>query len=61
MNCKYIFPVLLFSGTVVFSQSKNDNVLPNENLIAENIPVIPKSLNEKIKKYSAFCYFSQSK
>ncbi|OWK73150.1 peptidase S9, prolyl oligopeptidase [Flavobacteriaceae bacterium JJC] len=52
MNCKYIFPVLLFSGTVVFSQSKNDNVLPNENLIAENIPVIPKSLNEKIKKYS---------
>lgn len=52
MNYKYIFPVLLFSGTVVFSQSKNDNVLPNENLIAENIPVIPKSLNEKIKKYS---------
>jgi len=52
MNCKYIFPVLLFSGTVVFSQSKNDNVLPNENLIARNIPVIPKSLNEKIKKYS---------
>lgn len=52
MNYKYIFAVLLFSGTAVFSQTKNDNVLPNENLIAENIPVIPKSLNEKIKKYS---------
>ncbi|MBU4539268.1 MAG: alpha/beta fold hydrolase [Weeksellaceae bacterium] len=52
MNYKYIFPVLLISGTVMFSQSTNDNMLPNENLIAENIPAIPKSLNEKIKKYS---------
>ncbi|ROI10031.1 S9 family peptidase [Chryseobacterium sp. H3056] len=52
MIYKYIFSVLLFSGTVMFSQANNDNVLPNENLIAENIPVIPKSLNEKIKKYS---------
>ncbi|MGZ5193753.1 MAG: TolB family protein, partial [Kaistella sp.] len=52
MNYKYIFPVLLFSGTVIFSQTKNDIIVPNENLIAENIPAIPKSLSEKIKKYS---------
>ncbi|MGZ5197243.1 MAG: alpha/beta fold hydrolase, partial [Kaistella sp.] len=52
MNYKYIFPVLLFSGTVIFSQTKNDIIVPNENLITENIPAIPKSLSEKIKKYS---------
>lgn len=52
MNIKYFFPVLLFSGIAVFSQNKSDIIVPNENLITENIPAIPKSLNEKIKKYS---------
>ncbi|MCP2038314.1 alpha/beta fold hydrolase [Chryseobacterium sp. HSC-36S06] len=52
MNYKYFFPVLLFSGTLFFSQSKSDIIVPNENLITENIPAIPKSLSEKIKKYS---------
>ncbi len=52
MSYKYFFPVLLFSGTLFFSQSKSDIIVPNENLIAENIPAIPKSLSEKIKKYS---------
>src|SRR5690606_2747179 len=52
MNYKYIFPVLLFSGSMVFSQSKTEVIFPNENLITQNIPAIPKSLNEKIKKYS---------
>lgn len=52
MNIKYFLPIFIFSGAAVFSQSKNENVVPNENLITENIPAIPKSLNEKIKKYS---------
>ncbi|WP_226065067.1 S9 family peptidase [Kaistella polysaccharea] len=49
---KYLFPILLFSGTSLFAQTKNDNVVPNENLIVENIPAIPKSLNDNIKKYT---------
>ena len=52
MNYKYILPVFLFSGTVLFSQATSQTIVPNENLIAENIPAIPKSLSEKIKKYS---------
>lgn len=49
---KSLFPVFLLTGAAFFAQTKNDIVVPNENLIAENIPAIPKSLNEKIKKYS---------
>lgn len=52
MNYKCILPVFLFSGTVVFSQATSQTIVPNENLITENIPAIPKSLSEKIKKYS---------
>ena len=52
MNIKYLAPVFLFAGAALFSQSKSEIIVPNENLIAENIPAIPKSLNEKIKKYS---------
>ena len=36
----------------MFSQGTSQIIVPNENLIAENIPAIPKSLSEKIKKYS---------
>lgn len=52
MKIKYLLPVFLFSSAAFFSQSKTENVVPNENLITENIPAIPKSLNEKIKKYT---------
>ena len=52
MKIKFLLPIFLFSGIAVFSQNKSENVVPNENLITENIPVIPKSLGEKIKKYS---------
>lgn len=34
------------------SQDKKNTVLPNENLIAENIASIPKELSQKVKKYS---------
>ncbi len=49
---KSLFPVFLLTGATFFAQTKNDIVVPNENLITENIPAIPKSLNEKIKKYT---------
>ena len=48
------FTILLaFLSTVVFyGQQKNDIVIPNENLIAENIPEISKELASQVKKYS---------
>ena len=52
MHLKSLFPVFLLTGAAFFAQTKNDIVVPNENLITENIPAIPKSLNEKIKKYT---------
>ncbi|WP_185145827.1 hypothetical protein [Chryseobacterium sp. SNU WT5] len=52
IKIKYFLLIFLFSDTAVFSQTKSENVVPNENLITENIPAIPKSLNEKIKKYT---------
>lgn len=52
MKTRLLLPLILFSGATLFSQTKGDFVVPNENLITENIPQIPKSLNEKIKKYS---------
>jgi len=39
-------------GTAVFAQQKNNIVVPNENLIAENIPEISKDLAAQVKKYS---------
>jgi len=52
MKYSLLVPALIFSGTLFFAQEKIDLILPNENLIAENIAPIPKSLSEKIKKYS---------
>ena len=52
MHLKSLFPVFLLTGAAFFAQTKNDIIVPNENLITENIPAIPKSLNEKIKKYT---------
>ena len=42
----------LFLSVNIFAQQKEALVVPNENLITENIPAIPKSMNDKIKKYS---------
>ncbi|WP_053082689.1 prolyl oligopeptidase family serine peptidase [Chryseobacterium angstadtii] len=42
----------LFMAGMWSAQGKNDFVSPNENLIAENILPIPKSLSQAIKKYS---------
>lgn len=49
---KSLFPVFLLTGAAFFAQTKNDIVVPNENLITESIPAISKNLNEKIKKYT---------
>lgn len=50
-----IFPLLLgisISATTAFGQNKQELVYPNENLIAENIPEIPKELATKVRKYT---------
>ncbi len=52
MKIKYLLPVVLFAGVATFGQTKGEFVVPNENLITQNIPAIPKSLSEKIKKYT---------
>ncbi|QOW09162.1 S9 family peptidase [Kaistella flava (ex Peng et al. 2021)] len=52
MHMKSFIPVFLLTGAAFFAQTKNDIVVPNENLITENIPAIPKSLNTTIKKYT---------
>ncbi len=49
---KSLIPLFLLTGAAFFAQTKNETIVPNENLITENIPAIPKSLNEKIKKYT---------
>ena len=44
--------IALFIGFNGFSQDQKNLVLPNENLITENIAPIPKELAQKVKKYS---------
>lgn len=51
MKNRYIILSFLFAG-LLSAQTKNDFVSPNENLIAENILPIPKTLNQALKKYS---------
>ena len=52
MKIKHLsFAVVLFALTVN-AQSKKNLVLPNENLIAENIADIPKELAMEVKKYA---------
>ena len=44
-----------FALTLVYStnaQDKKNVVVPNENLITENISAIPKELAQKLKKYA---------
>jgi dipeptidyl aminopeptidase/acylaminoacyl peptidase len=52
---RYLIAVVLFVaalGAVVFAQS--DEIVPNENLVAEGIPKIPTSLAESVGRYSEF-------
>lgn len=45
-------PLFILSATLISAQQKKDLVLPNENLITENIADIPKELSVKVKKYT---------
>ncbi len=44
--------LLLFLLSTVYAQDTKNLILPNENLIAENIEPITKELAQKVKKYS---------
>lgn len=52
MRNKSIIAIFMLAGIFSQAQNKNEFVTPNENLIAENILPIPKSLGQAIKKYS---------
>jgi dipeptidyl aminopeptidase/acylaminoacyl peptidase len=43
---------IIFLATVVFAQ--NDEITPNENLVAEGIPKIPAALAETVGRYSEY-------
>jgi dipeptidyl aminopeptidase/acylaminoacyl peptidase len=47
-----VLVVALLAATSFFGQQKKNLVVPNENLIAENIPEISKDLANQVKKYS---------
>ena len=47
----YVLAVILFAA-LAFAQ--NDEVVPNENLVAEGIPKIPVSVAESVGRYSEF-------
>ena len=49
---KFTILLAILSTVVFYGQQKNDIVIPNENLIAENIPEISKELASQVKKYS---------
>lgn len=52
MKVNPLFLLILFICNNISAQQKKDIVVPNENLIVENIPEIPKELANKVKKYS---------
>ena len=52
MNAKQFFLILLFPSAVIFGQQNKNLVVPNENLITENIPEISKDLANQVKKYT---------
>jgi dipeptidyl aminopeptidase/acylaminoacyl peptidase len=50
---KITITILMFLiPTIYYAQGRKNIVLPNENLIAENIPSIEKELEIKVKKYT---------
>ena len=51
MKKNILIPVLL-SVFAICAQEKKNSVVPNENLITENIAEIPKELANQVKKYS---------
>ena len=52
MNLKKLFLILLFPSVIAFGQQNKNIVVPNENLITENIPEINKDLASQVKKYT---------
>lgn len=48
----YTLLLVFLNSVSAYAQEKKDVVVPNENLIAENIAVIPKELANKVKKYT---------
>lgn len=52
MKTNYLFFLALLVCGSSSAQQKKDIVVPNENLIVENIPEISKELATKVKKYS---------
>jgi hypothetical protein len=49
---KIILIPVLFSFLAFYAQEKKNLVVPNENLITENIAEIPKELANQVKKYA---------
>jgi dipeptidyl aminopeptidase/acylaminoacyl peptidase len=49
---KSVLVPVLFSFFAIYAQEKKNSVVPNENLIAENIAEIPKELANQVKKYA---------
>jgi dipeptidyl aminopeptidase/acylaminoacyl peptidase len=49
---KIILIPVLFSFLAFYAQEKKNLVIPNENLITENIAEIPKELANQVKKYA---------
>ena len=52
MTAKQFFLILLFPSAIIFGQQNKNLVVPNENLITENIPEISKDLANQVKKYT---------
>lgn len=52
MKITYLSFVTMFFALTVSAQSKKNLILPNENLITENIAEIPKDLAMEVKKYA---------
>ena len=52
MNVKKFFILLLLPSFISFGQQNKNIVVPNENLITENIPEISKDLANQVKKYT---------
>jgi len=52
MKKNQLFGALLLCSTFAFAQQNKNVVVPNENLIAQNIPEISKDLAAQVKKYS---------
>ena len=53
MNAKQFFLMFLMpSAIIIYGQDNKNLVVPNENLITENIPEISKELANQVKKYT---------